>query len=793
MLLGQLKMISSHQESTMGTATARWARLVAIGLAVLGAAARLDAQDSVQSDIVREEAELIDQEAFDFIILTADAGGDKVKVFPIPFPSRQLPSNTKPTDRLTVVLKRFPEREYEIQWRDIDNILLYERRIYDEAVERMRRKDFIGAFANLSYLMKNYPKMNQLNNLRQEFLLKSAADRFSKGDVAQTLSTLESLRDESPGYQESAVSTGISRAADRLVQNYQESGDLSSAKVILNRLEQKYGPRFPVVAQWKNRLESLARAKLDEAQALMKNKQYREARKAAVDMLGILPDFSEGKDLIDEINRIHPMVRVGVMQRSGELDPASLTNWPARRAGALVTKTVVQFTETGAEGGQYKFALGSFDLSEDRQQLHFTLDPGIDSSLNAYELAQTLANYAFVDHRLYDPSWAAIFQSVSVLSERRIVVQLKRPNVLPHALMQWKLLDADGESSLLPGAYQAGASSENENSFVVNGENRSGQPVEIVEVFYDDAKQAVNDLLRGEIDILDQLYPADAKRLAADRRLTIGAYALPTTHMLIPVSDDPYLANVKFRRSLLYATNRQGMLEGELLNSTDLNDGSLVSGPFPSGDGKSDLLAYAYDPNIVPTVYSPQLAKLLIVMAEDELEQEFSRKRKPVPNRKKFRIGCPDFEFARVAVQAMIQQWKNVEIEAEMVILPPGTTIDPELECDLVYVVTTMWEPATDIERLLGGNGIAATDNSFVINGLEKLRAARNWREVRNALQDLHQFVDYHLPILPLWQVTDRFAVSRYVSGVGKNPVSLYEDVDSWRVDLGFEKTAGLR
>ena len=57
-------------------------------------------------------------------------------------------------------------------------------------------------------------------------------------------------------------------------------------------------------------------------------------------------------------------------------------------------------------------------------------------------------------------------------------------------------------------------------------------------------------------------------------------------------------------------------------------------------------------------------------------------------------------------------------------------------------------------------------------------------------MQDLHQLVDYHLPVLPLWQITDRFAVSRHVEGLEDRPVSLYQDIAAWRVNLAAVRTA---
>jgi ABC-type transport system substrate-binding protein len=349
--------------------------------------------------------------------------------------------------------------------------------------------------------------------------------------------------------------------------------------------------------------------------------------------------------------------------------------------------------------------------------------------------------------------------------------------------MQWVLRDDNGDF-VLQGEFVVSSSDDRETSFkLLDKSKATGVPVEVVEVFYDDPKEAVNDLLRGDIDVLDQVYPADAKQLANDPRLRISSYSLPSTHMLIPVSDDPFLGSAKFRRALMFATNRKAMLQGEILNSEDEKDGRLISGPFPIGDGRNDLLAYAYDPEIPPIDYSPPLARLLVVMAEDEVRNAAARKREPEPKRRKLVVGCPDYEFARVAVQGMIQQWSSIGVEAEVEILPPGRLTKDGVELDLLYVVAALWEPVSDIERLLGSDGVASTDDPYVVQGLEELRNASNWREVRDALQKLHQLVDYHLPVMPLWQVKDQFVVNKYVEGIRGEPLSLYESISRWRIN----------
>ncbi len=733
---------------------------------------------------------LIDQQPFDLITLKPSAGGGSFKVAPLPF--RQVPPRPADTAKLEdlILLKVGEARRYEIYWRDIEKIEIYEQRIYDEAVAKLKSGDFVDAFMNLSYLLKNYPNMSNLEALRKEFLYLSAIKMFKSQEYRQTLSALEELLQTAPDYQAEKVSGALSNVANSLINAYYEAGELGNAKQLHKRLKSTYGDNLPVVKEWDQKLASMAEAKKNEAEQLMSSRKFREARSAAAAMLEIVPDTLAAKQLVQEINRKHPMIRVGVMQRSTELDPSSLVNWPARRAGALTSQSIFQFLKTGSEGGRYGFALGTFRQSDDRQELILSLEPNPKPTLEAFGLSQIFLERANTRHPDYDASWAAIFDSVTVNSTKQITIKLKRPNVLPHALLQWALPENNIHGTL-PGRYQLGDVDAKETSYTIRGPKpTNGQPLEIVEIFYDDPKRAVNDLLRGELDVLDQLYPADAKRLAIDPRIRIGGYALPTVHMLVPISDNPFLAKDKFKRALLYGSNREGMLQGELLNSTRVADGRLISGPFPIGVGGADPLSYAYDPEVLPAGYNPQLAKLLFLMTQRELDEAAKKIDEIPPVLEKLVVACPDFEFARVAVQAMIQQWGIVGIKAEMMILPAGKSFDVNTPCDLLYVTATLWEPATDIERLLGANGLAATANPFIVQGLEKLRGARNWKDVRNSLQDLHRLIDYHLPILPLWQITDRFAASRYVEGLEDAPVSLYENVGQWRINFGFLETA---
>ncbi|MFO1066707.1 MAG: ABC transporter substrate-binding protein, partial [Pirellulales bacterium] len=528
-----------------------------------------------------EERPLIDRQPFDLIILTQAAGGHRVPIATLP--ERAFPQRPTDATKLEVVLLSHLDRRYEITWRDIEKIEFYEQMVYDEALKKMAAKDYIGAFQNLSFLLQNYPQMSELENLRRKFLFQSAATMFGDGKLLQTMSTLEELRSSAPNYEANNVINGLSRITDAVIKSYVDKNDLSSALKVLDRLEQQYGDAIPSVKTWRDDLNKRAEMQLARAKEMMEQHKYREARKSISALLSLYPRHTVGLQLMEQLNKEHPMIRVGVMQRGTEPDPSSLISRPARRVGNLTRRALFEFLQTGPEGGKYGFAFGTFRQSEDRQQLTLTFDPSQKSQVTPQQISQILLRRAKVSNPEYDPSWAAILKSVSIPNSQQVLLTLQRPHVLPHSLLQLPLMDEEGKD-LIPGPYNVGSADEDENSFVIrNRDPGSSQPVEVVEHFYQDAKAAVNDLLRGELDVLDQVFPADARRLGTLERVKIASYALPSVHMLLPISDYPYLEKDKFRRALLYAVDRTNVLSGELLGGTSSPDGRVVSGPFPMG------------------------------------------------------------------------------------------------------------------------------------------------------------------------------------------------------------------
>ncbi len=748
-------------------------------------------QESASSKSGRFENSILDEEPFDIITLTPEQRSQEFRIFPLAsIPGRKLPTNPDPESEIEVKFVTYPDRLYRISWKDIGKIEFYEDLLVSEANRLVLEKQFAPAFEHLSFLKRVYPATPGLEALNQKFLLASALEMIRAGNLSHALAVLEEFIRAYPDDSKAAqVRSRISTLANDVIEKYFNEGELVTAKKMVTRLERDYASSpIPAVAEWKKKFTAFADTFRQKAMEYANEKNYPDARNAATRMLEIDPDISGGREFLKSLIDTYPLVRVGVFQQSDRMDATELANWPVRRTGGLVSKSLFEFRSTGPEGGSYRMGLGSFIHSEDRTELELKITNADQLGVpTAYDLSQWLLKRANVQSDQYRPAWSAIFKEVSVNGPEILTVRLKRAHVLPQALMQWPLNELGQESSEASGLYiRAEDRAEGKRSFRWARQSKptDTQPMEVIESLYTDPKKAIGDLVKGDIEIIDRLFPADAVQLKGIRNVKVESYALPMVHMLVPISNHEFLADRDFRRTLLYAVNRQAILDGEILGGERSSSSSLISGPFPLGEGENDPLSYAYNKAIPPLPYDPRLAKILVKLTELKLGQMADKKKLPKPVLKPLRLGVPDYESAKVAGQACVQQWIAAGIPADFVVLSDSASVAENNEkVDLLYVSAALWEPATDAERLFGAGGVAETDNIFIVQVLNSLRTAKNWREVRQYCQDLHRLVNDHLPVLPLWQVGESFAYRTSLQGIPKKPVTLYQDIQRWRTD----------
>jgi Bacterial extracellular solute-binding proteins, family 5 Middle len=765
------------------------AKIACIGMFVALCSIAANAQEKAappEAPVVEFDDSVLNETPFDLITIKAEAAGGQAKVFPIDFPGRTKPESPDPATKFIVKLINYPDRLYEVRWKDIERIDLYEELVLQGAKRRMQEKEYAAAFEHLNYLRTYHPDTPGLKELREQFLFTSASEMFTQKRYAHTLTVLEEYRKTFPNSRATQVLATISKIADLMIQQYMDAGDLKSAQDLIARLDNDFSNTpLDAIKKWKNQFRSQAEDMRRRAIQLRDAGELRKARELASSIFAIETDSPETQQLLSELIEAYPMIRVGVFQKIKDVDPSSLVDWPGRRAGALTSQPLFQFRNTGSEGGTYKFMFGSFTQSDDRKKLEMVFrNVPPESGINPVNVSQWMLRRAEPGSPDYRASWAAILDSIAVPASDRLEVRLRQPHVLPQALAQWQIREIfEEEKTPKIGLYARLEKEGDESSFVWTdlAERQPNQPIEIVERLYDDAKKIVSDLVRGEIEVIDQLYPSDAELLKNEQGITVERYALPTVHMLVPYSDHTFMSDVGFRRALLYSVNRETLLRDELLGGSETPGCQLISGPFPIGQTDKDPLSYAYNMSIPPFPYDRRLALMLVELAKKNLEEAAKKRKEPPPVLQPIRIGVPDFEAARTAAQAFVQQWQLLGVKAEVVILEQGVATCKRGEVDLLYISAAIWEPATDAERLLGEDGVAASSNPYIVQALARLRTSRNWREVRQSLQDLHTLINAHLPVLPLWQIADSFAYREGVKGIGLRPLSLYQDLEKWR------------
>ncbi|MAI72139.1 MAG: peptide ABC transporter substrate-binding protein [Rhodopirellula sp.] len=734
--------------------------------------------------------ELLQEEPHDLLFFTAKAGGGWAKTLLLQLPGRTMPADRSGSLKLNVL--GIEGKDFTAKWSDIEKIDFWELRLERETKERIARGDFKGAYPFMSVLIRDFPNRAGLRELRCEFLWLDAVARAKRKELAPTLAMLEELRRYAPEYKRSMVLGAIDRTTDQLMQQLMDAGDLDLAQKMLARLEKDYAnDNLQSIKKWNAEFLRMATIKQNEAKVALDAKDYRAARKLSRESVYLKPDIPGGTELVKLVDRIYPLINVGVLQTATVLEPTRLDNWGARRSGRLLYRTLFEMEGPGPEGGEYDFIFGDVEMSPDRMHFDLLLEPEklqppLDKVSGPF-LADVMAKRAQVSSGDYFSPWAAAVDSIGLEGPKQVSFNLRRPNVLPTSLLQ---IPVDGswfgDKPLSPtGDYRRKEVDDDEVRYVLSGAPKTEtQPREIVEIRCASAADAVNLLLQGEVDVLDQLFPADAVRLQRSKSIKVANYPLPTVHMLVPCSDHAYLAERTFRRALLYGINRKDILKGELLEGLEFEGCRVLSGPFPAGIELNDPLGYGYDERIEPRPYEPPLAKLLLAMNTNQMKAMAARKKLEMPDLKPIRLAFPPDNLSRVACEAISTQWKLLGLEVELVQLPVGRTFpDPDEDiADIVYVSAAVWEPIIDARRVLGPEGLAGSQDQLVGLGLRQLEHAKNWREVRDRLLDLHSITHHELPVLPLWQMVESYAYRRELVGMGSDIVSLYQNAGNWRL-----------
>ena len=585
---------------------------------------------------------LFEQSPFDQITLDENNANAVLKVKPLDLPERRLPAKPDPDSKLVIRLVDQPDKQYEVAWRSIRKVDLFEQMLLGKANELAAANHLDEAYDYYHFLDENYRHTPGLDEAHEAFLFRQAKALFDKQRYRNALGVLRELHRRNPRY--ARLDAAMGAMTGRLVEQYAAAGDHASLRALLRNLAACY-PKHPLVTKWETRLKAEAAACLADAQRARQAGDLHKASTSIRSVVLIWPALDGARELAEAIHKQYPRVVVGVCQAApadsrrpcNGLQLAS--DWAARRDSRLLSRSLCELAAAGPQGGRYACACGKVKTDDGGRRLIVALDG--NAGISACDLARGLLAMADRANPAYCPEWADVFTAVTAPDARQVDIELAENRQQPQALLDALPLSSVGQVSNLSdvgqvsnlsdvrqtgtpdgrqienlphvGPYVRAETTAAETTCVLNPRyfaRTPTQPREIVQRSCADAAAGVAALRRGDIQLLDQLDPWQVKPLEAEGDVTVQSYALPRLHCLVPNARKPLTANRTFRRALAYAIDRQAVLE-QLLRGDKLPGCVPLGGVMPVGTAQNESLGYASDPDIKPWRYDPRLALAL--------------------------------------------------------------------------------------------------------------------------------------------------------------------------------------
>ncbi|NMC19776.1 MAG: hypothetical protein GYA33_05085 [Thermogutta sp.] len=787
------------------------------------------AEETRPADSPPSNLPLYEQPPHDLVFLDAANDNAVLKVSPLPFPDRKAPSPLPRSGFLEVELFDRPGERFRAAWPQIVRIQLFEEILVEEARRLIEQKNFAAAWDYIEYLHANYPKVEGLDALRQQFWFEEAAASIDQERFDRAYGNLRNLFAENRDYP--GLSEAAGRAVDGLVDRYLTGGDYAAARQLVDGLATLF-PEHPVVATRRAQFQAEAASLLAETEAALQQGDFRKADLSARRMTAVWPQLPGAAECLRRVQTAYPRLRVGVTLAQGDLDPASLTDWSARRSGRLLTRCWAEWTGAGPEGGIYATPFHAMRSEDLGRRLVFTVTGSDRKAMRSTPAASDLAELFWSmgdarDGRFFWP-WAALSQELVSGPQGELVVRLRRPHVRPevflrHAVVcRWSAMGepqtvaastrsegGEGDSPRLSGdgaPAAAGAAAAAETLAMIGpyvldpastadsgsevavffandayDERTPGRPAEIDEVVFARGRNALAALLRGDLDAVDRINPWERGLLEGRADLEIREYAAPLVHMLIPNLSRPLPADRDFRRALLLGTDRERILR-MLLDGRSEEGCRVVSGPFPVGVKRADPLGYAYDDGIEPRPYQPTTALALLQVAAAQARDAARKQGRPMPEGNALILCLPPHEIAREACREIARQWRLLGLEVRLIEARPGDSTPASEAWDVMYVEAAVWEPVGDVFRLFSLPMFDGRLSPYVALSLDRLTEAADWPETSARLRAVHRAVHDDVAILPLYQLADYFAIRKGIEAVPPRPAVLYQDVEQWRV-----------
>lgn len=303
-------------------------------------------------------------------------------------------------------------------------------------------------------------------------------------------------------------------------------------------------------------------------------------------------------------------------------------------------------------------------------------------------------------------------------------------------------------------------------SYEANKDYWKGAPkIDKLNIKIVDGSQLYAGLQSGEIDITQQtmsdIPQEDYESVEALDNVDV-VYGSPVTNQSVFIQTKN-VPDVKVRQAMLYAIDRQQILE-ELLNGHgEIIDGFLSSAsPF-------------YDDSLTPVSYDPEKAKALLEEAGWDGSQTI-----------RFYVNSGDSTFVNAA-SIIAAEWAAVGIKAEIQTVDFATlmSVAGTEDYDVLAVQYTYApvDPYPDVAWLLGGEGSWTGYSDDTLNdALTKSQLTSDPEETKELFSVVDKKVQEDVPMFSAYVISAQGAVSKRITGAAPSVYGFFNDVQNWDV-----------
>lgn len=303
-------------------------------------------------------------------------------------------------------------------------------------------------------------------------------------------------------------------------------------------------------------------------------------------------------------------------------------------------------------------------------------------------------------------------------------------------------------------------------SYEANKDYWKGAPkIDKLNIKIVDGSQLYAGLQSGEIDITQQtmsdIPQEDYESVEALDNVDV-VYGSPVTNQSVFIQTKN-VPDVKVRQAMLYAIDRQQILE-ELLNGHgEIVDGFLSSAsPF-------------YDDSLTPVSYDPEKAKALLEEAGWDGSQTI-----------RFYVNSGDSTFVNAA-SIIAAEWAAVGIKAEIQTVDFATlmSVAGTEDYDVLAVQYTYApvDPYPDVAWLLGGEGSWTGYSDDTLNeALTKSQLTSDPEETKELFSVVDKKVQEDVPMFSAYVISAQGAVSKRITGAAPSVYGFFNDVQNWDV-----------